>query len=188
MKRKFNFLTFVFVLVALLSLNSVAFAEASATSMGETPQYVKSYWWEGVRPNTDPKIIFIEINGYRGYISRLREHSFGWSTYGGTLYHPSVENIPYPTEINDIALNDEGVNSQSKYVTKTIAYPYDWRTDDSKVYPMTVYYDDGMYRGYISHTEDLPVEKTRNTIYITYGGYVYKNAYLTPFVESDIQK
>ncbi|MDO5062764.1 MAG: hypothetical protein Q4D77_06260 [Peptostreptococcaceae bacterium] len=188
MKHKLNFLALIFVLAAFLSVDIVSFAEANSTSMVESPQYVRSYWWEGQRPSTDPDIIFIEINGYRGYISKLREHDFGWATYGGTLYHSSVKNIPAPTKINDTVFNDKVINSQSKYVTKTIAYPYNWRTDDSKIYPMTVYYDDGLYRGYISHTEDLPIEKTKNTIYITYGGYVYKGAYPSPFAINDTQK
>lgn len=45
-------------------------------------------------------------------------------------------------------------NVESKYVTKIIAYEYDYKYDLDKLYPLTIFYDDGMYKGYISHTED----------------------------------
>lgn len=54
-----------------------------------------------------------------------------------------------------------------------ISYPYHWANEVEHIYPLMIFYNDGVYKGYISHTDYMPVDKTRDTIHITYGGYVY---------------
>lgn len=148
------------------------------------PFYVNSYWWQGYYPLDSGEVVFyMDEDGYSGYISRLDNFAsviggITMSVYGGILYHPNVKNVPSLSIEEERSFSSfEATNTGSKYVEITKTYPYNMLEHKFTLHdiPLVIFYDDGVYRGYIEHTSSLPVDYRKDRVYVTYGGDVYSS-------------
>lgn len=193
-----KYLSLLFLLVCLIiPLKVAASSEVERDlsieySMGDNydaePMYLRSYWWYGSLDISKGDVIFYQdYNGFRGYVSRQDNNYFNYqgvimARYAGTLYHPSVKNIPaLSEEETPVLLSDDSVLTgiNSKYVKVSRTYPYDFAKYGTDLIgiPLRIFYNDGVYKGYLSYTANLPVDIGKNTVTMTYAGTVYSGGY-----------
>lgn len=192
MKKIFLIFMSVTLCVILFNTNNaIAFKENK-----ESINYVESYYFETTTSYQGPSIFMERGDGYRGYLGYIGEAiSTGGgpsnipllSLYAGRLYHPSVKFLRTPAKINDpnneiLKINDSNneILNDRKYVTKYINF-YCKAEDWPKLKclpPEKIFYDDGVYKGYLEHDDSKPERINKDYAKIAYSGYVYRGTYL----------
>ncbi|MDO5754763.1 MAG: hypothetical protein Q4P28_00815 [Tissierellia bacterium] len=202
MKKRFLILTAITFTLVLSIFNT---SKAKVEQDNIEPNYVRSYFYKAyMRDSGTIKYYVHPGNGYRGYLTRnnnkmtVNADGLTLVEYYGTLYHPSVKNLPMPSNKGtEILTNDEVVQLQenigaqkvpSKYV-RTVRKYYCNPSKNNCKYPSRIFYDYGGYRGYLTHTQSLPVDIGENYVRVTYGGTVYKSSnYPIPYKVDPIFK
>ena len=179
----------------VLSLICIAlFPGVSKANDNIKPNYVRSVYVEVWRPYEGPHI-FYEENGYRGWLGVTNSVSVGYvklRQYVGRIYHPLVKDIPAPTkkekEVLGNRINDEML-AATKYITRIVTYNCTWKEYwDLKCHiPLSIFYNDGYYKGYLYHKESDPVDIGQTTVRVTYRGTVSRSSYPAPTKTQELE-
>lgn len=178
-------LRFLMVVSLICLILSPALSKANESY---EPKYVRSVYVEVWMPYSKPHV-FYEENGYRGWLgltnNTMTVGNVFMRQYAGKIYHPSVKDIPAPTKNNQdfsISNMNDDILADSKYVTKIVTYKCTWKEywDLKCKIPLQIFYNDGVFKGYLYHKDSDPVDIGSTTVKVTYRGTVFRNNYPAP--------